>query len=368
MEKVCFFDLNNDGHHWFYNYTLMSSINKIYKVYYYTSKLSEEMIEVLLRKNIKFNIVKFKDKSKLIRYIYELKNIFKIIRYCKKNDIKKLVVMHLDSNILWCYLFYWLFRLNKIKVIGVEHWFPNNKLKIRIYKILSERITIIVHTKDIFDKTIKLNKKVKNLNLINYPVTNVEFIDSKTAKLKLGINNNNFTLLYFGGTRIDKGIDILINALKYFNEEINLVIAGKEEHFKKDYIVTELNKYNNINLILNLKFIRENDIKYYFNACDCVVIPYKKYFNGESGIFTEAINYGKALIVPDIIHFPKILDNEQNGVIFKVENYKDLAEKLFIMKKNIYYFKKNAIKYQKIYREEHSIENFVNGYKRVLRG
>ena len=67
------------------------------------------------------------------------------------------------------------------------------------------------------------------------------------------------TLLSLGGTRYDKGIDILLNALKDVQDNFKLIIAGKEEFFSREYIEKKIESYRS-KVELNLKFLSNEEI------------------------------------------------------------------------------------------------------------
>lgn len=357
--KICIYDMKNDGHHFFYNKNVMKVEGEWI---YFTGTVNEVEKEELIKENIRIIEKKFKDTNKYIRYFYEIYNLFGVLKYCKKNKVSKLIIACLDSNIIWLYLWLKLFR--KIEIIGVEHWYPNNKIKKKYFKKLCDRIKIIVHTEDIYQKIGLINNK--NIFVVKYPVMGCEIIDKRKAKEYLDIKEEIFELLYFGGTRDDKGLDILLEAVQKVKKDIMVVIAGKEETFKREFIVEKLKKASRVSYKLELKFIADSDIKYYFNSCEIVIIPYKKYFNGESGVFTEAINYGRPVIVPNIIHFPKIVKENEIGEVFEVEDSMDLCEKIENMIEKYKFYEKQAIKFSKEYQEAHSIKRFCENYKKII--
>lgn len=363
--NICVYDMKNDGHHIFYNKNIMSYKNE-FKYFYFTAYLDKATKNELQSENIYLIENKFKDNNKFNRYFYEILNLYKAIKFCRKNNIKVLVVSYLDPNIVWVYILSKIFK--NINIIGVEHWYPNNKVKEKYIKKLIRKIKIVVHTKDAYLKIKDNNEKYgNNLMLINYPVMKTEIIEKSNAKEYLKIEKDKFSILYFGGTRDDKGLDILLESFKYIEKEILVIIAGKEETFKKDFILDKLKNIKNISFKLDLKYIKDTELKYYFSSCECVVIPYKKYFNGESGIFTESINYGKPIIVPNIIHFPKIVSENEIGEIFESENPKDLAKKIELLIDNYDYYLEKSINFKKIYQKEHSIDKFRESYKSFIR-
>lgn len=363
--KVCFIDMKNDGHHWFYNYNIMKNL-ETEKIFYISSDITDKQKENLKRSNIELKQVNYREQNKVLRYFYEVKNLLFTIRFCKKNKIEKLIILHLDSNLIWINYFKKLIKKNNIDIIGVQHWYPNNKQKEKaLLKILEEN-RVIIHTDNIKKQLLEKDVCIENnIKIVNYPIIPSNEISRLEANKILKIDND-FSILYFGGTRYDKGMDILLESLKYCNRKLNVIIAGKEETFKKEFIENKLKKLTNIKYKLDLKFIADEELKYYFSACSAIVLPYRAYFNGESGIFTEGINYGKPIIAPNIIHFKEILNKNNNGIVYECENTLELGNAINKLFDEYKYFLENAEIFKKEYREKHSLEQFYKKYQYII--
>ncbi|MDM5340540.1 glycosyltransferase family 4 protein [Fictibacillus enclensis] len=343
--KLAFFDTNNDGHHWFYNSELMINLAKqqSLEIIYITREITKEQVLVLKRNDIEVIKLDEGNNSKLLT-----KNFFQQFRflkdYHKAHNIVKKKKIDLFINLYFDRYIIQYFLINKkIKTINVLHWVPNNKIKIKILSYFNNKRDIfVVHTGDAKHKLNKINEKIEVTEL-SYPVKNHSGYN-KLSTLSLGIDNlKGKSLLYFGGTRYDKGLDILLQALRLVESNINIFIVGKEDTFDKKFIENEiLDIRPNIKVITKLDYIPEEEVLQYFDRTDGVILPYRAFFNGESGVLTDALQMGKPVIVPDIIHFPKIINQYKNGIIYKVENVEELAKAIDILATNYDQYYLNA--------------------------
>uniref|UniRef100_A0A7V3ZVF3 Glycosyltransferase family 1 protein n=1 Tax=candidate division WOR-3 bacterium TaxID=2052148 RepID=A0A7V3ZVF3_UNCW3 len=144
---------------------------------------------------------------------------------------------------------------------------------------------------------------------------------------------NYYPLLLFVG-RLDKrkGAEIAIRALKkitiYFSNSKLLIIGkGKEEKKLRD-LVKKLNleKYCEF-----LGYVKRDDLPRYYATGDIFLAPA---LGGEAQgiILLEAMATKKLVIASDIEGYKTVIKDKENGLLFKVNSYEDLAEKiLFIL-------------------------------------
>lgn len=365
--KSLFLDLINDGHHFFYNYNVMKGESGNTKYYFTNNNIDGEKEDMLNNTNVK--VVKTqvsKSKNKLFRMLNQFIILIKLKKLINEFNINTIILLYLDNMIMPLYLIQLMFPI-KVKIIGTLHWFPNKSLKIEMLKKLSYKgLKIIVHTEDVKKRLQQVG--IEEVEIIYYPTLETSNIDKLEAKSKLNLQlNENFkTILYFGGTRFDKGIDILLGALEKVDSSVNLIIAGQEQDFKRDFIEMKISNLSNKNVILNLEYIKDEDIELYFKSSDIVVLPYRKIFNGESGILTEAINNKNIVILPNIIHFPRVIEKYSNGIIYQAENTNDLAQKIEYVINNIDIYESGVRIAFDDYKEKHSIDYFNKRYEDVI--
>ena len=176
-------------------------------------------------------------------------------------------------------------------------------------------------------------------------------IPKKEALEKLNLDDN-FIFLFFGLIREYKGLDILLESLKYFilkNKKFKLLIVG-ECYDKKSKYDRIISKYNLNNYVVWIdRFVDDKEIKLFFSAADVLVLPYKN--ASQSGVIPIAYNFRKIVLASDIEGLNDFILENKTGYLFKSQDSKDLANKLFDISKN-HDFNKSI----------HSIEKYIKNF------
>lgn len=131
----------------------------------------------------------------------------------------------------------------------------------------------------------------------------VEVLNKFEAREKLGINFDGTIFLFFGMLRKDKGIEYLIEALHLLgNEHLKLIIAGDPTEYTENKIQEMIQRAKTSEkIILELKYITDDKVPFYFIACDALILPYPKIYKGLTGIIMKwAGTYKKPVIVTDV--------------------------------------------------------------------
>ncbi|MGH4139614.1 glycosyltransferase [Clostridium sp.] len=420
MEWIALFDIEGErGHNWFYNYNIILGLkNSTYNIKYIACISNKNKIKIIKESGIEFentyveesdecnSKVLFKE-NKILRYIKDtikvkiiyknskikllyselcnlkdtlankskMKQVENVIVNSEKSDMAGIHFLTLD------YIIYELFficlkdkffkhKKNKIKITATLHWAPNIFLKWFVIKYLLKYgyITkLIVHGNYIRNNMIdKLGDQFESLiTNIPYPVSLSEVKPRDICINKIGLNDSRGPfLLCFGGTRYEKGLDLMLEACKFIKTPFTLIIAGEEGEITKEFIdnkITQLFLKNEI--FLNIKYIEDELLPYYFSVSDIVVLPYRKTFTGQSGPMTEGINYNKIVIVPNVNELGYTISKYNVGKLFECEDVKDLASTIEYCIKNIDELKRNFINGQETYKQETSISKFKCNYK-----
>ena len=198
----------------------------------------------------------------------------------------------------------------------------------------------IVHG-DIEKKTLtKLFRKIDEKRIVvnEHPSYGQQFIDEvitkEQARSKLELDGK--ILLFFGFIRPYKGLKYLIQAMRIVNEkykDITLLIVGEFWSDKDKYTkqIKSLNRYDNIQIIDN--YIPDNEVKYYFQASDIVVLPYISATG--SGIIQIAFAFNKPVIVTKVGTLEEIVKNRSTGFVIPPENPKAIAQAIMDFYENI---------------------------------
>ncbi len=82
--------------------------------------------------------------------------------------------------------------------------------------------------------------------------------------------------------------------------------------------------YNSV--LMEIRYIPDEDVNYYFRAVDVVVLPYKKIY--QSGVLLMAMSHSKPVIVSDLPGMTEIIKDGVNGAVFKTCDKSALARSI----------------------------------------
>lgn len=172
-----------------------------------------------------------------------------------------------------------------------------------------------------------------------------EKVSKEAAREKLGINKDEFIMLFFGFIRNYKGLDILFDAVKilkdkdYSNFNFKVLVAGEFYEDRKAYDEQIEKLAIKDHLILKTDFIPDSEVKYYFCAADMVIQPYRN--ATQSGVTPLAFHFEIPMIVTNVGNLPVMLANETVGLVAepnaasiaqKIEHYYSVSAKHFLPK------------------------------------
>lgn len=115
-------------------------------------------------------------------------------------------------------------------------------------------------------------------------------ISKDDAKKHFAIDPSSKVCLFIGQVKAYKNVEALVDI---FNQnklkDTVLIIAGKfesAEYYNKVKALAD----SNSNIIINNKFIFDNELQHYFNAADLCVLPFKDIFNSGSVLLSASFN------------------------------------------------------------------------------
>lgn len=200
----------------------------------------------------------------------------------------------------------------------------------RIYNIADQ---IIVHSETNKNQLCGLYGIDANKVVVIHHGVHTEFnkFDVRECKKAIGVENGKKTVLFYGGIRESKGLDILIKALK--GVECNLVIAGAmpfgESFDKYEQLIQE----NMIDCRKYIEYTTDEFAEILFQASDLVALPYV-FFYSQSGVFMKALQYRKPIVATDVSCFNEYIERYQIGNVCKAEDIKGLQLTLNNLIKN----------------------------------
>lgn len=143
-----------------------------------------------------------------------------------------------------------------------------------------------------------------------------EAISKSDALVNLSLNDDCKYILFFGIIRRYKGLDILLEAFsdeRFRAKKIKLIIAGEFYEDETPYLDL-IERYNlSSSVILNTRFIPDNEVVNYFCASDIVVQPYRN--ATQSGVTQIAYHFDKPMLVTDVGGLKEIVPHNKVGYI-----------------------------------------------------
>ncbi len=154
--------------------------------------------------------------------------------------------------------------------------------------------------------------------------------DQRNARKKLNLPEDRQIILFFGGIRPNKGLDVLIKSLetvKLFNEQVLLVIAGgllgRFSFEQYSNMIRNTGLSNHVQTFI--KFIPEEDVDYFFAASDLVVLPYLK-FESQSGVLLRAYAHKKPVVASNVGAMGELVSSDNIGLAVEPGAVEPLAQ------------------------------------------
>ena len=183
---------------------------------------------------------------------------------------------------------------------------------------------------------IALSNAVKNDIQANYPEIKTKVllhpvyehfgdaVDRGEAAEKLNLDPSKKYLLFFGLIRDYKGLDQLLLAMKDLDDDIHLLVAGEVygSFDKHKAIIKEHQLESRVHL--NLNYISDEMVKYYFSLSSTVVLPYKS--GTQSGIIAIAKHFNKPIVATDVGGLSEFIQHETEGMIVPPNDVQELTK------------------------------------------
>jgi glycosyltransferase involved in cell wall biosynthesis len=172
-------------------------------------------------------------------------------------------------------------------------------------------------------------------------------------------------ILYFGRLIEEKGVDILIRAMKSCPDvKLKIIGNGPQENFLKKLVDSEN--------ISNVEFLGPkwgDELNQYLKRCLCVVVP-SLWHENFPYVILQSFSYAKAVIGTNRGGIPELVHNDRYGLIYDANSQKNLSEKILFANKNknsIIEMGKNAENYIKSnFNDKVFYSKLLNIYNRFL--
>ena len=139
-------------------------------------------------------------------------------------------------------------------------------------------------------------------------------VERDYACQRIGIDAESRYTMFFGLIRDYKGLDMLLRAwAKWMPEGRKLLIAGEFYTSRESYLalIDELGLKDRV--VLHDRFIADDDVRYYFSAADCLVLPYRS--ATQSGVTQIAYNFSVPMLVTNVGGLPEIVPDGRVGLV-----------------------------------------------------
>ena len=252
--------------------------------------------------------------------------VFRIIKFLKKYIKENSIDIVHSHHRFFDFISYILSYICKIKRVTSVQSFVYGK------KLISYKSPVLLAAGESVKKHLinYYNIKEERIILFNNYVDINEIPDNVNAdmiKAELNIPVNSYLIGYVGRFSIkEKGIDILLNAFKTFNEkhpDSYLIMVGDGEDIKKISIPQ--------NVIIVSKKVNIFD---YYKSFDCLILPSR--VDPFPLTVLEAGMMKIPFIGADVNGISEIIENKIDGLLFKKGNENMLFEKM-----ELYYVKRD---------------------------
>ncbi|MBD8490039.1 glycosyltransferase [Echinicola sp. CAU 1574] len=189
---------------------------------------------------------------------------------------------------------------------------------------------IIIHSE--ISRAMLVQQHPKSASKIHY-IPHPDFIGSYGPVInKPKPSNQALQLLFLGAVKPYKNIELLIETVGKFGDEVELTIAGKPK--TKDYYhqLSALAKpYPNVRL--KLQFIPDEQLPKLIGQADLLILPYDLNSSLNSGTVILAFSYKKTVICPEIGTLVDMKRVNESFFSYRYQSEQDHQEQLHLMVK-----------------------------------
>jgi D-inositol-3-phosphate glycosyltransferase len=268
--------------------------------------------------------------AKLIRYAATAKpEIFHILWNNKFEFLDRTLLM-------------WFYRLMGKKVVLTVHNVNAskrdskdsavNRLTLRIQYRLADHI--FVHTKRMKQELIQeFGANEAQITVIPFGINNSvpnTGLTSSEARERLGIRQDEKTILFFGAITPYKGIEYLVAAFRQIlgrHDDHHLIIAGRPNNCESYWAAIQEASDEGVQkgrILLKGVYIPDEETEIYFKAADVFVLPYRHIY--QSGVLCLGYSFGLPILAADVGSLKDEIVEGRTGFVFKPEDPDDLAK------------------------------------------
>lgn len=195
--------------------------------------------------------------------------------------------------------------------------------KKKFYSNISKFIVHNNYTKKILTSN---NVSKNKISVINHGINNsinFEGFSKLDARLRLSLKENEFCILFFGSIAPYKNLENLILSIKKINNnrtnKLKLIIAGKFKDNQLNYSkkINSLIKSNSNFIISQIRYIKSDEVEYFFKACDVLILPYRFIF--QSGLVFLAMRFNLPIIAKNVGGLSCDIVENKTGFLYQTD-------------------------------------------------
>lgn len=213
----------------------------------------------------------------------------------------------------------------------LPHDCPYLKQEIELRNVICAAAqTIHVHSeKSLPEIQEYINIPLEKVNIVphgNYVGVYPNYVDRVQARYRFGFSEEQTVFLFLGQIRRYKGIEDLILAFDQVQQNCpnsRLLIAGMPvEPVNLEELEISAETKEKITLIE--RYISNDQLQWFFNAADVMILPYKKILT--SGSALNALSFGCPVIIPRVGMTEEFVRDGYNGFLYELGNISSLTK------------------------------------------
>ena len=155
------------------------------------------------------------------------------------------------------------------------------------------------------------------------------------AKQQLGFGNNDKVILFVGRIEPLKGIEQLLRAMPYLQnengQEPRLVIVGGDEHSQDEVArLQELSRDLQIEgSVIFPGAIKQERLPYFYSAADVCAVP--SYYESFGLVALESLACGTPVVATDVGDLKSVIRQGETGYVVTDNTHRHLADKIALL-------------------------------------
>lgn len=150
------------------------------------------------------------------------------------------------------------------------------------------------------------------------------------ARQRLGIRDDERSILFFGNIAPYKGLEYLVAAFEQIrsrHDNYRLVIAGWPKNCERYWTAIREAIHKDVQdgrVLLRADYIPDDETELYFKAADVLVLPYRHVY--QSGVLFLGYSFGLPVLAADVGSLRDEIVEGKTGFVFRPEDPADLAK------------------------------------------